>query len=141
MILEIPDQTQSEKRKFLRVFFKKAASYQLKDSQGFGGCLASDIGEGGIKIYFNDFVPLGTEMMLQIQLGQNFTFPVIDLMGRVVWIARDPRTDRYQIGLEFMETSSGISASQKIREYVRSHELRDSLAFSKEVTTPKAPAV
>ena len=111
MIPEIADQTQSEKRKFLRVFFKKAASYQLKNSQGFGGCLASDIGEGGIKIYFNDFVPLGTEKP---------SFPLMNLSGRVVWIARDPHFDLYQMGLEFVDTSSRVNISQEIRAYVRS---------------------
>ena len=121
VLLEIPDQAQSEKRKFLRAPFKMAVSYQLKDPQAFGGCLASDIGEGGIKINLDDFVPLGAEMMLQIQLGQNFTFPIINLVGRVVWIARVPDSDRYQLGLEFIDTSSRVSSSQKICQYVRFH--------------------
>src|SRR3989338_4836688 len=95
----IEEQAKVEKRRFPRAQFHEAVHYQLKDESKFGGCLASDIGEGGIQVSLNDFVPINTELVLQMKLGR--LARVVDLTGRVAWLQRVPFSDRYQVGLEF----------------------------------------
>ena len=116
--MSIEENPRVEKRKTIRAKFSDAINYQFKDTNDFGGCLAYDISEGGIKIAFNDFVPVNTEMILQMKL-RNIP-KVIDVTGRVVWAQRIPFSDRYQVGLQFTKTDP-ISQGE-IRSYVRSHQ-------------------
>lgn len=92
-----------EKRRFLRIAYSDAVRYQFKDSGRFGGCIARDISEEGIRLDMEDFVPVNTEMLLQMKLQ---TIPkVVDLKGRVVWLQQIPYSDRYHVGLQFSETN------------------------------------
>ncbi len=113
----IEEKTQVEKRRFRRARFSDAISYRLKDVNHFGGCLGCDISEGGVRIQFNDFVPINTEMVLQMKLSN---IPkVIDVTGRVVWLQQVPYSDRYQIGLQF--TKADPIYHEEIRSYVKTH--------------------
>ena len=76
--------------------------------------LVQDISEGGIRLKINKFVPLGTEMFLQIQLG---TEKFVYCYGKVMWAKQLPHTERYEIGMEFME-SSAIESRSRIRQLV-----------------------
>lgn len=106
-----------EKRRFRRVRFADPINYHSKDVSDFGGCLACDISEGGVKINFNDFIPINTEMVLQMKLS---SIPkVVNVTGRVVWLQQIPYSDRYQVGLQFNETDP--IAQEEIRSYVKTH--------------------
>lgn len=116
MFIEEPVVT--EKRRFRRVQFRDPVSYRTSDINGFGGCLAYDISEGGMKINFNDFVPIDNEMILQMRL--NKIPKVVETTARVVWVQQVPYSDRYQMGLQF--TESDPIAQEEIRSYVKSHQ-------------------
>ncbi len=107
-----------EKRRFPRASFRDAVSYHTGDISGFGGCLAYDISEGGIKVNFNDFIPVHSEMVLQMKL--NKIAKVVETKARVVWVQQVAYSDRYQMGLQF--TESDPLAHEEIRSYVQSHQ-------------------
>ena len=107
----------AEKRRFKRVQFRDPVKYHFRDISNFGGCLAYDISEGGMRINFFDFVPVNTEMNFQLKLS---SIPkLIDVTGRVVWLQQVPYSDRYQIGLQFTEPDT--LSREEIRSYVKSH--------------------
>ena len=107
-----------EKRRFPRARFRDPVDYDTGEISAFGGCLASDISEGGIKVNFNDFVPINTEMVLQMRL--NKIAKVVETKARVVWVQQVAYSDRYQMGLQF--TKSDPLAHEEIRSYVQSHQ-------------------
>ena len=102
--------TYSEKRFGERVKFTESVQFQIMDTEYFGGCLACDISEHGVRINLNDFVPLDTEMQLSLRLAAD---QVIDCNAKVIWIHKLPYTDRYQAGLVF-EAGDEFQESKKV---------------------------
>ena len=112
-----------EKRKTERIRFQEALEFQWKNTPIQGGCLACDLSEGGIKINFNEFVPLNSEIELTLRLkGQP---DVLMLLGRVAWVKQVPFSDRYQLGLEFSgsDPNSIAETNREICHYIKSHRL------------------
>ena len=105
-----------EKRRHRRTRFSEPVRFQFKEESNFGGCLACDIGEGGMKVNFNDFIPLNTEMILQMKL---MNIPkVVDVSGQVAWLEKVPYSDRYHIGVRFTKIDPHMQ--EGIRKYVQS---------------------
>ncbi|MFH1655517.1 MAG: PilZ domain-containing protein [Candidatus Omnitrophota bacterium] len=78
--------------------------YQLKSSQEFGSTSSCDISEGGLRLNFEKFIPNNTEFLLQMNLP---TMPkIVNALGKVVWANRIPHSDRYQLGLKFVDIDS-----------------------------------
>ena len=105
-----------EKRGCERVRFSESVRFQLKEAQQFVGCTARDISESGICVTLNDFVPLNTQMVLQVQLALE---RMVDCIARVVWISKLPYSDRYQAGLEFEEAGSLMMTQRKIHQIIQ----------------------
>ena len=106
-----------EKRRYRRVRFSEPVGFHLKTPNNFGGCLARDLSEGGIQLTLNEFVPLNSEITLQLKLSR---FPkVVDVTGRVAWLQRVPYSDRYAVGLEFAKNET--LSSQEIRQFINAH--------------------
>ncbi len=107
--------SQNERRQFKRVGHSEAVEFQYKSDFMGNGSLSCDLSESGIRLTVNDFVALGTEMFLQIRLGaENF----VSCNGRVVWVRQLPHSERYQLGVEFMDTSSVMESRGRIRRLV-----------------------
>ncbi len=114
----IEGQDKIERRIFSRVDFKEPVSYLFSDfDDTLGGCLSSDISEGGFCINFSQFVRPSTDMVLKFHLSENPD--VLLAKGRVTWAHRIPCSDRYQIGIKFEEIS--VKVREDIRQYVESH--------------------
>ncbi len=103
-----------DKRRFPRIRFEGPVHYHMKEQPRFGGCLARDISEGGIKLNFSDFVPLYSEMALKVQLENDPR--VVDMPGKVVWVKQVPFSDRYRIGIEFDHPNN--LSKETIKSYV-----------------------
>ena len=88
------------RRKFNRTLLNESVRYQFKDPAQFGGSKACDISDGGIRININSFIPLNTELALEVQLPSK---EVIKRVGKVVWVEKFRFSDRYQAGIEFEE--------------------------------------
>ncbi|MFA5087448.1 MAG: PilZ domain-containing protein [Candidatus Omnitrophota bacterium] len=106
-----------ERRKYRRVEFKEPLQYQTQDGDSLEGSLACDIGEGGVRFNADDFIPLNSELAVQMEIEpQN----VVALRGRVAWVQLVPHSDRYQVGLEFDGSESCAESREKIHQYVAS---------------------
>jgi len=114
------EQSNTERRKFPRVDFRKPISFELPNSSVAGGCLGRDVSEGGLRINFEYFVKPDTIMNVEFRLapGQG----VMTLEGRVAWAHQVPSSDRYQLGIEFIGENEDNQKS--IRKYVISNQLR-----------------
>jgi len=111
-VSETPD---SERRIAKRIILTEPVRYQLKDPRHFGGGLSCDISEGGVRITLSEFVPLGSEFSLQINLANG---RMIEGLARVVWIQKSSIMDRYEAGLEFLDPSESNS---EISRYIESY--------------------
>ena len=108
----------SEQRQFDRVDFREPVQYQIGDGQTFIGCLGHDIGEGGIRVNWVDFIPINTELQLNIKLTDE---NMADLKGKVVWVQQIPFSDQFQIGVKFLEDNVSPKAKEVIHQYIQSH--------------------
>ena len=111
------EETKMERRRSKRVTFREPVQYQFTTQSAYGGCLASDISEGGIKINFNNFVPLGAEMAFQIFVN---SIKMVKCVGRVVWVQKFPFSDRYQVGLKFEDSDSMTDSRKELRQLIES---------------------
>lgn len=107
----------SNRRQYRRIKFSEPVQFQLKDPKYFGGCLSADISEGGIRINLNDFVPLNTEVSLQVQVDK---YKVVDCAGQVVWIEKAPYADSYRAGVQFASDKTLVSSQKEIHRIVES---------------------
>ena len=107
----------SERRNCRRVQFREPVQYQYKDPSQFGGWLACDISESGIKVNINDFVPLDAEFTLQVPLANG---KIIDCLGRVVWVQKLPFSDCYHAGLKFEAVDSIAEVQNDLHQYIQS---------------------
>jgi len=107
-----------DKRQFRRMVHSEPVQYQFKDPSQFGGCVAKDLSEGGVRIRINDFVPLNTELTLKIRLADE---NIVECTGRVVWVEKSRFGDSYQAGLMFSGDESVLSNQKKIYGFL-SHQ-------------------
>lgn len=105
-----------ERRRFPRV--KSYAPIQYKEigrlSEPFMACLSKDIGEGGVKLTSNEFIPLDRKLIVELFL-HNSTGP-LKAIARVAWVTQMPYADRYMMGLEFIDFPE--DHKKVVREYV-----------------------
>ena len=106
---------ESDKRNFERVRFDLPVRVQFKDPSQFSGSLSCDLSEGGIRLQMNEFIPLGTELTLTIQLADE---RMIECPCRVVWVQKNRFADEYQAGLEFTETDSTPGSQKRIHAFL-----------------------
>ena len=108
-----------ERRSFHRFHRAQPVWFQLKDPSQFGGSLSCDLSEGGIRVHLRDFIPLNTELTLQIQLADE---SIVECPCRVAWVEKNRFNDRYQAGLEFVEADSILDSQRKIHGFLSRQE-------------------
>lgn len=106
------------RRHYRRVECRNSVRFKLKGSAEPSGCLAQDISDGGIKINLNDFVPLNSEINVEVQLAAQ---RIVDCVAKIVWIEKMPFMDRYQAGLEFDDERIEKEAKLRIHAYTHSN--------------------
>ncbi len=115
-IVEEP-RKQEDLRRFPRQQFREAVQFQMKEPQQLGWCLGCDISEGGLRIHFENFVPLNTEMIVWVKLPSG---RILGLSGRVVWANQIPHSDYYHLGLKFTENQPSEATKQEFQRYFQS---------------------
>jgi len=75
-----------------------------------------DITRNGIGFFSQRFVPVDTNMILEISLSPK-TNPLL-AVGRVKWIQKVGYMDRYRVGMEFTDISE--NAKGRLSEYLES---------------------
>ena len=107
--------SESERRIFRRIRFKEPVQFQFKDQIEAGGSVSSDLSEGGIRLMLFKFIPLNTELTLQVHLTSQ---KVLECHGRVVWIEKIQHAEAYQAGLEFRGTDSIFDSKREIQKFL-----------------------
>ena len=104
-----------ERRRFKRVVSQEPVQFERKESVEAGGTIAFDISRGGIRLNLYDFIPINTELSLRIPLSRD---SIAECLGRVVWIERLRHMERYQAGIEFLDTEENLLAKKMIDQFV-----------------------
>ena len=90
------------KRKYDRVSFKRSIKCKMPNSEVFVSYLAQDISQGGLCVISNEFVPIGTRVMVKLQFEDNGA--LCELEGKIAWVRQMPtRSEGFQFGLEFKD--------------------------------------
>jgi hypothetical protein len=90
-----------EKRSHRRFKFQAPLRYQLRGTSEFNNTISDDISEGGVSFVNSGYLPKSALIMLEISLLSRILNPV----GKVVWSQPLPHSNRYKVGIEFLELS------------------------------------
>ena len=113
--LDAGEMESAEKRRYRRIPLRQPVQFQSQHSALEGGSLSCDLGEGGVRVDMYDFLPLNTEVTLEIRLAVE---RVIEYVGRVVWIQKFPFAERYQVGLEFSGDKTFLAAKRQLHDLI-----------------------
>ena len=105
---------EEERRTSRRFNLHEPVQFQFIEAGPFIGGMSRDISETGIRIRLNDFVPLGTELVLRIQIAAQRT---IECVGRIIWVQKLPHMENYQAGVHFVGIDSSYNLKQTIPQY------------------------
>ena len=88
-----------EKRQFQRFNAKFPIRYQIKRGGFFASALTADVSLSGTRLNADRFFPRGLNLNLQL----NILSKIINPIGKVIWSQPLPHSNRYQMGIEFIE--------------------------------------
>jgi len=107
--------TTEERRVAKRIIFREAVRYELKDPAHFRGSTAYDLSETGVRLRLTEFIPVNTEILMNIQLRDGSYY---EYLGRISWISQIPFMDQYQAGVEFSKSDSLMDSKRKIIQLI-----------------------
>lgn len=88
-----------EKRKFTRFPLRVPLKFNLGSSNLPRNTVSVDVSESGVKALANDFIKASSTVRLELDLNPSrLTFT-----GRIAWAQRVTHSDKYHIGLEFIQ--------------------------------------
>ena len=114
--MEFEPAFRDNRRASKRVSFRDPVQFEEKDLHFEGGSVGLDISETGIRMRFNDFVPIGTKLNLLIHLEGK----TVECVGRIMWVKKYPYSDNYQAGLSFESPENLVDSRVKIHQYIES---------------------
>lgn len=106
------DAKPEEKRRFPRVRLKVPLRFHLRGNPEIDNTLTEDIGLGGIGFINNGFIPAKTPLDLEIPVFSRLLCPI----GRVAWSQVLPHSNRYRVGVEFVQIDQ--KDSDFLRDYL-----------------------
>lgn len=92
-----------DKRKYKRANFKRSIKYSTPNLEIDCSHIGQDISSGGIRMNSNEFIAVGSTIVVQVKLdlrGKQYSLP-----GKVKWVRYLPHSDNYQLGVEFLDGS------------------------------------
>ena len=104
-----------ENRKYKRVTFREPIRYSDSPFNVGAGSLSCDLSEGGLRCYSEEFIPLNSEMTMELKLENS---QKVQLKGQVVWVQRVPHAERYQVGIKFNESERNLLPRRQIQSYL-----------------------
>ncbi|NQT46513.1 MAG: PilZ domain-containing protein [Candidatus Omnitrophica bacterium] len=107
------DNFYAEKRTHKRLEFANSLQYIKLDANTRERveAMIKDISREGISFFTNEFISLATRLVLTIRLPR-YPRP-IKVISKVIWIRKDSKTDRFELGNQFVEM---IKEDQKLFE-------------------------
>ncbi len=88
-----------EKRRFPRIELKTPLHFQVRGTPDSINTVTDDISEGGLGFINNGFIAPQTSVALEISILSRILHP----FGRIAWSQPIAHTDRYRVGIEFLE--------------------------------------
>jgi hypothetical protein len=88
-----------EKRRFPRMPLRIPLHYQVRGTSKFNNSISNDISSGGLGFTNNEFIAPNTALMLELDILSRALRPI----GRVAWSSPLSHSDKYQLGVEFLE--------------------------------------
>ena len=88
-----------EKRRFPRITFKAPIHYQVRGRSEFSNAVSSDLSLGGLNFVTDKFIAPRTSVGLEVDVLSRILSPI----GRVAWLSPLAHSDRYKVGVEFLE--------------------------------------
>ena len=89
-----------ERRDSERLSLSSPIRYRQKGSQRFGNTLGRDISNSGIGFISNEFFPISTQLIFEVQHPKTQGF--VKAVGEIVWISNEPYSERFSIGARFI---------------------------------------
>ncbi len=76
-----------------------------------------DISEGGLRFTTERFLPKNARFVVNLNLED---IPGVKAVVRIVWAARDPHTNRYEVGAEFdnIPREAKVHISNMVRKHL-----------------------
>jgi hypothetical protein len=90
---------ESEKRRFPRVILSTPCSFKIRGTPEFGNGLTKDISATGLRFVSDKYLKPSTDVAVEI----NVLHRAINPIGRIKWSQPLSHSNRYQMGLEFVE--------------------------------------
>jgi c-di-GMP-binding flagellar brake protein YcgR len=91
-----------ERRKYIRIPESLSVVYEVVPGQTKKEYSTKDISQGGMRFLINEFIPKDSRLRIEISFpGTLFNFAT---WVKCMWIRKVPYTDRYEIGVEFVDT-------------------------------------
>lgn len=104
-----------ERRRFIRVPDDSQISYEVIPHPNVGNFFAKDVSQGGIRFFVHEFIPKDSLLKIRLTLKKvSFSFEAI---VKLVWVRKDSRTDRYEVGVEFINIPK--KATEKLIDYIK----------------------
>ncbi|MFC1804757.1 PilZ domain-containing protein [Candidatus Omnitrophota bacterium] len=88
-----------EKRLSPRINLQAPLRFQVRGASRAKSVVSADVSEGGVGFVSDGFIAPETPLMLQVSVASRVLNPV----GKVAWSERIPHSDRYRLGVEFIE--------------------------------------
>lgn len=88
-----------QKRRFTRLKLNSAIRYQVRGSPEYDSAVMDNISLGGVAVTHNKYLPRLTPLMLEFNVLARSLTPI----GQVVWSSPLPHSDKYRLGIEFIE--------------------------------------
>jgi len=107
------------RRQNSRIRFNNPVQFSLKSPLIYQGSLACDIGDGGLRLKVNDFIPNNTPICLTFRLS---TERCIDCEAQVAWSKKEAFSDRYEVGLKIDDENIEPLSKELIQKYIASHK-------------------
>jgi len=101
-----------EKRVSPRITLRAPLRYQIRGTPEFSDTVIDNISVGGMGFTNNKFIVPQTLVMLEVNILSRMLRPV----GKIAWAASVPHSERYRLGIEFLEL--GYSDKNYLRDYV-----------------------
>jgi len=104
-----------EKRLFPRIDIHAPIRYQMRGRQHYSSSISKNLSAQGISFLSDRFIAPETTVMLDL----NVLSTTLEPIGRVRWSTQLPHSDRYQVGVQFVE----MNARQKnfLGDYIDMH--------------------
>lgn len=102
-----------EKRKNPRVDVSFPVECKTLPARTYFYTVSKDLSIGGVKILSNDFLPKNN--LLKVNL--NCINRVFDFMAKVIWCNKEPASDRYTAGLQFVEAS--LTDREELADFIK----------------------